>query len=470
MLAANHTSNFDPWPLGLPLWPNRQLRFMAKSELFWWPMRAADHGRRRLSGATRRAATSRRSRPRSSSRARGRWSRCSREGTRARKGLRKKYQRAAAHGRGADRARGGRPARPGGDRRHRPPDAARSAARRATARRSRSTTSRRATRHEAARIATERLMVRDRRAGGGAVTQPLLVDRRRLARAPRVPRAAEVDPARRAAARQRARRLHEHARRGCGRPSSRGPCSSAGTRSTSPTYRHEVFAAYQGGREFDAELLEQLDLLPQLVEAFGFAVAKAAGLRGRRLPRRRGRAEEARGGTASSRPPTGTRSSSRASATTILQPTPRRERARAVGPGGGARALRRRARAGARLHRAARRPVGQAPRRAGRRPEEGRADLLRQYGTLEAALEAGRFAPQAEEFAALPTNRDAGRLRSPTSPDRPEAAMGGGVFLSWAVGPAGALGTARRTRLSLAAFTPGVTSESTRGSLADEGP
>ncbi|HKD31938.1 MAG TPA: lysophospholipid acyltransferase family protein [Gaiellaceae bacterium] len=34
VLAANHTSNFDPWPLGMPLWPKRQLRFMAKSELF----------------------------------------------------------------------------------------------------------------------------------------------------------------------------------------------------------------------------------------------------------------------------------------------------------------------------------------------------------------------------------------------------------------------------------------------------
>jgi 1-acyl-sn-glycerol-3-phosphate acyltransferase len=38
VLAANHTSNFDPWPLGLPLWPNRFLRFMAKSELYWWPL------------------------------------------------------------------------------------------------------------------------------------------------------------------------------------------------------------------------------------------------------------------------------------------------------------------------------------------------------------------------------------------------------------------------------------------------
>ena len=39
VLAANHTSNFDPWPLGLPLWPRRFLRFMAKSELYWWPLR-----------------------------------------------------------------------------------------------------------------------------------------------------------------------------------------------------------------------------------------------------------------------------------------------------------------------------------------------------------------------------------------------------------------------------------------------
>jgi 1-acyl-sn-glycerol-3-phosphate acyltransferase len=34
VLAANHTSNFDPWPLGIPFLPKRQLRFMAKSELF----------------------------------------------------------------------------------------------------------------------------------------------------------------------------------------------------------------------------------------------------------------------------------------------------------------------------------------------------------------------------------------------------------------------------------------------------
>jgi 1-acyl-sn-glycerol-3-phosphate acyltransferase len=34
VVAANHNSNFDPWPLGMPLWPKRQLHFMGKSELF----------------------------------------------------------------------------------------------------------------------------------------------------------------------------------------------------------------------------------------------------------------------------------------------------------------------------------------------------------------------------------------------------------------------------------------------------
>jgi 1-acyl-sn-glycerol-3-phosphate acyltransferase len=40
VLAAGHVSNFDPWALGLALWPRRFLRFMAKSELFWFPLSA----------------------------------------------------------------------------------------------------------------------------------------------------------------------------------------------------------------------------------------------------------------------------------------------------------------------------------------------------------------------------------------------------------------------------------------------
>src|SRR4051812_42672764 len=44
-----------------------------------------------------------------------------------------------------------------------------------------------------------------------------------------------------------------------------------------PTYRHEALAEYQSGREFDDALLEQLGALPALVESFGFATAKAPG-------------------------------------------------------------------------------------------------------------------------------------------------------------------------------------------------
>jgi 1-acyl-sn-glycerol-3-phosphate acyltransferase len=38
VLSANHLSNIDPWPLGLPLFPSRQIRFMAKAELYRFPL------------------------------------------------------------------------------------------------------------------------------------------------------------------------------------------------------------------------------------------------------------------------------------------------------------------------------------------------------------------------------------------------------------------------------------------------
>ena len=44
-----------------------------------------------------------------------------------------------------------------------------------------------------------------------------------------------------------------------------------------PTYRNELLPQYQSGRDFPKELTDQLDRLPQLVEALGFAWAKGAG-------------------------------------------------------------------------------------------------------------------------------------------------------------------------------------------------
>ena len=44
-----------------------------------------------------------------------------------------------------------------------------------------------------------------------------------------------------------------------------------------PTYRHELLPQYQAGRDFPPELTQQLDKLPELVEALGFVWAKEAG-------------------------------------------------------------------------------------------------------------------------------------------------------------------------------------------------
>ena len=65
-----------------------------------------------------------------------------------------------------------------------------------------------------------------------------------------------------------------------------------------PTYRHEALEAYQSGRVFEAELLEQLDLLPGVVGSIGFAYAKAPGFEADDFLAAAAAAEEAAGGTA----------------------------------------------------------------------------------------------------------------------------------------------------------------------------
>src|SRR5258705_11842934 len=44
-----------------------------------------------------------------------------------------------------------------------------------------------------------------------------------------------------------------------------------------PTYRHRTLETYQSGRAFDAELVDQLDILPQFITACGFPFAKGPG-------------------------------------------------------------------------------------------------------------------------------------------------------------------------------------------------
>jgi DNA polymerase I len=65
-----------------------------------------------------------------------------------------------------------------------------------------------------------------------------------------------------------------------------------------PTYRHTALEAYQSGRVFDDDLLEQLDLLPAVVRATGFAAAKEPGYEADDFLAAAAAREEAAGGTA----------------------------------------------------------------------------------------------------------------------------------------------------------------------------
>src|SRR5690606_32772431 len=64
-----------------------------------------------------------------------------------------------------------------------------------------------------------------------------------------------------------------------------------------PNWRALEFPPYQGGREFDDELVEQLEVLPDFVRACGFIVGKQAGYEADDFLAAAASAEEGRGGT-----------------------------------------------------------------------------------------------------------------------------------------------------------------------------
>jgi exodeoxyribonuclease III len=163
-----------------------------------------------------------------------------------------------------------------------------------------------------------------------------------------------------------------------------------------PTYRHEAFAPYQSGREFDAELLEQLPVIPDFVAACGFLNAKRAGYEADDFLAAAAAAEERRGGlvlVASGDRDTFQLASAK---TTILYPVRGQGMAR-IAP-------------------------AQVRERYGVEPAQvpdfialrgdpsdklpgapgvgamGAAALLQKYGSLAAILKAGRFAKQAEDL------------------------------------------------------------------------
>jgi DNA polymerase-1 len=162
------------------------------------------------------------------------------------------------------------------------------------------------------------------------------------------------------------------------------------------TYRHEAFPAYQSGRDFDDDIIEQLAVIPEFVAACGFANARGAGYEADDFLAAAAASEEKRGGRAliaSGDRDTFQLASAR---TTILYPV-RGGGVERIGP------EQVRERYGV--------DPGQVPDFIALRGDPsdklpgapgvgatGAATLLKKYGSLPAMLKAGRFPKQAAEL------------------------------------------------------------------------
>jgi DNA polymerase I len=164
----------------------------------------------------------------------------------------------------------------------------------------------------------------------------------------------------------------------------------------SPNFRQRLFPAYQSGRVFDEELLDQLHLLPAFVTACGFVNAKASGYEADDFLAAAVAEEERQRGTVLVA--SGDRDAFQlaSAATTILHPVKAGEIAR-IGP------AEVRDRYGVEPHQVpdfiALRgdPSDKLPGARGV-GQKGAAALLRRYGTLEQAIAEGRFVEQADQL------------------------------------------------------------------------
>jgi len=201
-----------------------------------------------------------------------------------------------------------------------------------------------------------------------------------------------------------------------------------------PTYRHEALSGYQSGRQFDEALLEQLDLLPEAVQSFGFATGKAPGFEADDFLGAAVAAEEERGGTVVV--VTSDRDSFQLASerTTIVTPTRGVSEIARIGP------AEVRERYGVEPAQVpdfiALRgdPSDRIPGAPGVGPKKA-AEVLAQYGSLEEALAAGRFSTIAEELRLYRriATLDASAPLPPLKDQSPAWAEASSLFETWGV-------------------------------------
>jgi DNA polymerase-1 len=202
---------------------------------------------------------------------------------------------------------------------------------------------------------------------------------------------------------------------------------------TAPTYRHEALEVYQSGREFDDSLLRQLDLLPELVAALGFAYGKAPGYEADDFLAAAVRSEEKRRGGRAVVVTSDRDSFQLVSVkTTVVTPVRGVSELARIGPDEV------RERYGVEPEQVpdfiALRgdPSDRIPGAKGVGPKTA-ATILKQYGTLEAALEAGRFPQQREELLLYRriATLDASAPLPPLKDQSPTWAEASSLFRSW---------------------------------------
>ena len=429
VLAANHTSNFDPWPLGIPFLPKRPASVHGEGGALQPDPGPDPAGGRGVQGAPRRRGRRGDAHGAVELAREGEIVVMFPEGTRQTEGPAQEARGAAAHRRGTDRA--ARPASRSCPPRSAGPTGSAGSGRCRSRTASRSTspisTAWRPTR--AASIATERLMEAIEELKSDAVKPLLAIDGDSLAHRAyhAMPKSIRLNgvlgfanmlaPALggRAAARGGRRLGHP---RGADLPA-RGASSPTRAAASSTESLLEQLAA--DGASSSARWASP----PR--RAAGYEADDFLGRRGRvrGAARRRGARRDLRPRHVPARRASGRRSSSRCKGVSELA---------RIGPAEVRRALRRRAGAGAGLHRAARRPVRQAPGARGVGPKTA-ADVLPSTARWRPRWRPAASRRRGGGSAPLPANRDGGRLCPSPLPRRPDAHVGGGVRLSSDVGP-----------------------------------